>query len=102
MKKRVKYQPSVPYYTDEPAVSKTLIADRPLVQNSALGTNRNKFVDKRPARLSGIEGFASKGRPSAKPPKLGLQPLGSKSQVPMQGKLRSSGHPKAHRIGSKI
>lgn len=103
-KKRVRTQPSNPYYSNEPAVSRKLIADQGLTQNASLGNAPPKMVDKKPGRLSGLAGFADKHRPkeqgikqitSVKPGK----PPGS-SKSPIQGGLKSSGHPGAHRLGS--
>ena len=103
MKKRVRTQQSTPFYSNEPAVARTLIADRGMTQNASLGNSAPKMVDKKPGRLTGVMGFTEKHRPPAKgmqnpafvkPLKSGTAPA---SPVP---KLRTSGHPKAHQIGS--
>ena len=64
MKKRVRTQPTNPFYSDEPAVAKGLMADKGLVQNASLGNQTPKMVDKKPGRLSGVAGFA----PGTEPP----------------------------------
>ena len=98
MKKRIRTPQAVPYYSDEPAVAKSEMADKPAVQNAALGNKPNKVVDKKPGRLSGVNDFTSKSKPRA----------GSFAKVPSFGtqakepaKLRMSGHAGAHRIGTK-
>lgn len=99
MKKRIRTQPSNPYYSDEPAVAKSLIADRAPIQNASLGNKPNKIVDRKPGKLSGLADFTSKGKPHAgsfaKVPKFG-------TQAKEPAKLRMSGHANAHRIGAKL
>jgi hypothetical protein len=102
MKRRIRTQPSNPYYSDEPAVAKGLIADKPLVQDASLGNKSPKMVDKKPAKSTGFSGGAGK-RPKQtkfKPSSIGA-PARPKTNVktPTQH-LRMSGHPKAHRIGA--
>jgi|SRR5882724_2817917 len=98
MKKRIRTQPSSPYYSDEPAVSKALIADKAPIQNTSLSNKSNKIVDKKPGRLSGLAGFTSKSKPHAgsfaKVPAFG-------TQAKQPARLRMSGHSGAHRIGAK-
>ena len=107
MKKRVRTQPSNPFYSNEPAVSRKDIAGRPPVQNASLGNQAPRMVDKKPGRLSGVAGFADKKRPKTQkmqnpaftaPLKTGpAKPVG----VPKQGgHLRMSGVTGAHRIGA--
>ena len=107
MKKRIRTQPSNPYYSNEPAVARSEIAGKPPVQNASLGNQTPKMVDKKPGRLSGLANFADKKRPHVQkmqnpaftaPLKSGAaKPVG----VPKQGgNLRGSGHPGAHRLGS--
>lgn len=102
MKKRVRPNQTVPFYSNEPAVSRKLIADQGLTQNASLGNQPPKMVDKKPSRMSGLAGFTSKNKPKGKPsgiPQVG--PGGPKpAKVPSQGHLRASGHPGAHRIGN--
>ena len=102
MKKKVRAQQSVPFYSNEPAVSKKLITDQSMSQSASLGNKTPKMVDKNPGRLSGIANFASKSKPSAKP--AGIKPLNisAKASSPMQPKLRVSGHSGAHMLGKKI
>lgn len=102
MKKRTRTQPSNPFYSNEPAVGTGLIAGKPLVQNSSLGNQPPKIVDKKPGRMSGVAGFASKGKLPSKPSHISVPKLGTAAKVPQQGKLRMSGHTSAHRIGSKL
>lgn len=104
MKKRVRVQPSNPYYSNEPAVSRKMIADQGITQSASLGNSTPKMVDKKPGKLSGLAGFSDKKRPGGKGAKMitsmpaGKPPGASKS--PMQGSLRASGHPGAHQLGS--
>jgi len=99
MKKRIRTQPSNPYYSDEPAVAKGLMADKAPVQNASLGNKPNKIIDRKPGKLSGLAGFTSKSKPAAgsyaKVPKFG-------TQAKEPAKLRLSGHSGAHRIGAKL
>lgn len=101
MKKRARVQPSVPFYSSEPAVSKKLMADSMMVPGAAAGAKTPKMVNKNPGRMSGVAGFVSKAKPATKPSGITIPKLGTKSNFPTQGKLRSSGHASAHRIGFK-
>lgn len=111
MKRRVRTQPTNPYYSNEPAVSVGQIADKALVQNASLGNKTSKEVDKHPGRLSGLAGFASKSRPPTKgmaiqPPKFGSSAKEpAKVSVPKatapKSPLRMSGVKGAHRVGFK-
>jgi len=99
MKKRIRTQQAVPFYSDEPAVAKGLMADKPPIQSASLGNKPNKIVDKKPGKLSGLAGFTSKAKPAA----------GSYAKVPVFGTkakqpatLRMSGHSGAHRLGAKF
>jgi hypothetical protein len=97
MKRRVRTQPTNPFYSNEPAVSRKEIADQSLAQNASLGNATPKEVDKRPGRLSGIAGFHDTKRPkdhkmtpvSGKPP----------GKAPHTPTFRLSGHPGAHQLG---
>lgn len=75
MKKRIRTQPSNPYYSNEPAVARGLIAGKAPVQSASLANQPNKIVDKKPGRISGLAGFSSKSKPPAGPrakvPKFG-------------------------------
>lgn len=64
MKKRVKTQPTNQYYSSEPAVSSKLMADKALVPSPA--AKSPKMVDKKPAEMSGMAGFVSKGKPKGR------------------------------------
>lgn len=103
MKRRVKTQPTNPYYSNEPAVARSQIASKPPVQSASLGNSTPKMVDKKPGRLSGVAGFSEKHRPPAKG--MGnvpfVKPLKSGPAKPTSiPKLKVSGHPKAHQIGA--
>lgn len=108
MKRRVRTQPTNPYYSNEPAVARSKIADQGLVQNASLGNQPPKMVDKKPGKLSGVAGFSDHKRPRERGPQnpSGVSPLKSgaakPSSVPKQGggHLRMSGNPGAHRLGS--
>lgn len=102
MKKRARVQQSVSFYSNEPAVSRNLIADQSMTQNAGLGFKTPRSVDKAPGRVTGVGGFTSKGHPKAAKPKVSIPKLGSKSGPPQQGKLRMSGHSGAHRVGMKL
>lgn len=99
MKKRVKTQPSNPFYSNEPAVSRKLIADQGMTQNASLGNQTPKMVPKHPGRLSGIAGFESKSKPHTKPTGITTTKISAPAKAPAQGHLRASGHPKAHQLG---
>ena len=101
MKRRVRTQPTNPFYSNEPAVARSLIADKGLVQNASLGNQTPKMVDKKPGRISGFAGFESKKRPIGKHITLGSNKIPGPTKFPSQGgHLRMSGHPKAHQLGS--
>lgn len=91
MKKKVKQQPNIPFYTDEPAVSKSLIADKALVPGN-LSNKSPKMVDKHPDQGSGLAGFVSKTKPHKGSTHISL--------AKPKGNLRMSGHSGAHRIGA--
>jgi hypothetical protein len=95
MKKRIRTQPSNPFYSSEPAVAKGLMADKALVQNSSLGSKTPKMIDTKPGKLSGIAGFSDKHRPK----KQGIKPkppvFGQKSKQPAQMKIKPSSVPKS-------
>lgn len=95
MKRRVRTQPSNPFYSDEPAVSKAAIADKPPVPSASLANKPSKPIDKNPGKMSGVAGFVDKHRLHGRP----MTPV--TSNVPQMGKLRLSGHSGAHRIGGK-
>lgn len=101
MKKKVRVPPTNPFYSSEPAVSRTQVAAKPLVPSASLGSATPKMVDKKPARMSGVAGFVSKARPTTKPTHISVPKLGTKSNFPTQGKLKASGHSGAHRVGFK-
>lgn len=101
MKKKVRAQPTVPYYSNEPAVSKKLMADTMPVPSASLGNKTPKMVDKSPGRLSGVAGFASKTAPLTKKSGITIAKLGTKAGPASPGKLRTSGNASAHRIGFK-
>ncbi|SRR6266849_683944 len=99
MKRRIRTQPSNPYYSNEPAVARGLIAGKAPVPSGSLANQPNKIVDKKPGRLSGLAGFTSKSKPPtgthAKVPKFG-------TQAKQPAKLRMSGNANAHRLGAKF
>lgn len=101
MKKKVRVPPTNPFYTSEPAVSRKEVAAKPLVPNAALANATPKIVDKKPGRASGVAGFVSKAKPITRPTHINPPKLGAKANVPSQGKLKSSGHSGAHRVGFK-
>ena len=98
MKKRIRQQQAVPFYSDEPAVAKGLMADKPPIQNAALGNKPNKVIDKRPGKLSGLASFTSKTKPRAGT-NAKVPAFGTKAKQPAT--LRMSGAVGAHRLGSK-
>lgn len=100
MKRKVRVKPSVPFYSNEPAVSKKLIADSTMSQSASLGNATPKMVPKNPGRLSGIAGFSSKHKPSAPGVSINLPKFGAKASAPASNKLRMSGHQGAHRLGA--
>jgi hypothetical protein len=99
MKRRVRSQPTNPFYSDEPAVAKSLIADKALAPSAALANRTSKSIDKHPGRLSGIAGFAQKNKPPQQKMQIKAPAFGTKAKQPAQ--LRMSGNSKAHRIGFK-
>jgi hypothetical protein len=96
MKKRVRVQPTNPYYSNEPAVSRKMIADQGITQNASLGNSTPKMVDKKPGKLSGLAGFQDKHRPKQKNitqiTKAGFGKPPSPSKSPQQGRP-STGKP---------
>jgi hypothetical protein len=98
MKKRQRQQQAVPFYSDEPAVAKGLMADKPMIQNSSLGNKPNKVVDRKPGKLSGLASFTSKTKPRAGTTAK-VPAFGTKAKSPAT--LRMSGAAGAHRLGSK-
>lgn len=106
MKKKARTSNNNPFYSNEPAVSRTKIADQGMGQNSSLGNAPPKMVDKKPGRLSGVAGFAGGHKPASKKPASPAftAPLKSGSakptSFPKQASLKASGHPQAHRLGS--
>ena len=102
MKRRVRTQPTNPFYSNEPAVATSQIADKPPVQNASLGNAPNKFVDRKPGKITGVGGFESKHKPPAHKADIKLTGPNTPAKVPSQGsKLRVSGHSGAHQIGIK-
>lgn len=100
MKRRIRTQPTNPFYSNEPAVSRNKMADAGLSPNPNLANQPPKIVDKKPGRLSGLAGFQDKHRPKSGGAKITIPKLGtSQKNPPQQGALRASGHPQAHRIG---
>lgn len=88
MKKKPRIAPSNSFYSSEPAVSRTKIAAKPPVPSATLANKPNKSVPKSPGRMSGIAGFADKGRLRNTNPKISVPKLGSKMNFPTQGKAR--------------
>lgn len=102
MKRKVKQTPNIAFYSDEPAVSKSMIADKPPVMGN-LANKPPKPVDKSPGRESGLAGFVSKAHLPKKGTGVTRPPLGTAAkQPPKQGALRMSGHSGAHRLGMKL
>ena len=95
MKKRIRTQPTNPFYSNEPAVAKGLMADKALVPNASLGSKTPKMIDAKPGKLSGIAGFSDKHRPK----KQGIKPkpptFGQKAKQPAQMKIKPSSVPKS-------
>jgi hypothetical protein len=99
VKKRTRTHPTNPFYSNEPAVSTGMIADKPPVQSASLGNQTPKMVPKHPGKISGFGGAGAK-RPKEKgfkAPTVGA-PAKPKSSTKIPT-LKSSGHPGAHRIG---
>lgn len=85
MKKKPRSAPSNPFYSSEPAVSRTKIAAKaPVAAN--LANRPPKTVDKKPGQMSGVAGFVDKGRPRATKSGVSIPKLGSKMKFPQQGK----------------
>lgn len=101
MKKKVRLSNNNPFYSNEPAVSRTMIADQGIT--ASLGNQTPKMVDKKPGRLSGLAGFESKSKPPSKGIKISAGKPPGPSKVPSQGggHLRMSGNSSAHRLGFK-
>lgn len=99
MKRKVRIEPAIPFYSNEPAVSRTNIADKPPVPNTGLANDAPPGVVTKPSRMSGIAGFADKSGPRHGGAKVAGMKIGAPS--PKQGSLRMSGHAGAHRIGLK-
>jgi hypothetical protein len=95
VKKRQRIPNNNPYYSNEPAVSRKVIADQSLTQNASLGNAPPKAVDKKPGRASGIAGFKDTHRPKAAKANLKPAPVPTAKKLPQQGSL------KAHRIGKR-
>lgn len=103
MKKKVRQSPNIAFYSDEPAVSKSLMADKPAVPLNAANKPPARVVDKNPGRESGLAGFVSKPHLPKKGTGVKRPPLGATAkQPPKQGSLRMSGHSGAHRLGVKL
>lgn len=77
MKRRVRTQPTNPFYSNEPAVAVGKIADKAPVQNASLGNKPPKMVDRHPGKMTGIGGVATKNKPPAK-----SLPVKTKAAVP--------------------
>ncbi len=110
MKKRIRTQPTNPFYSNEPAVARGLIAGKSPVQNASLGNSTPKIVDKKPGKISGLAGFSEHKKPRdqkiQKIPQVNPLKSGAAkpSPVPKQGgsgHLRMSGNPLSHRLGIK-
>lgn len=88
MKKRVRTQPTNPYYSTEPAVSRKLIAGQGMIPNAALGNATNKIIPKHPGRMSGVAGFSSKNKPIVKRSGITTPKLGSTPKQPAKTKVK--------------
>lgn len=100
MKRRIRVQPTNPFYTNEPAVNRSLLADAGMSPNPNLANSAPRMVDKKPGRLSGLANFTSKSKPPAGNAHISTPKLGTAAKVPAQGSLRMSGHSGAHRLGA--
>lgn len=99
MKKRVRTQPTNPYYSNEPAIPISGMADKAMVP-APIASKTPKMVDKHPAKLSGLADFTSRSKPPKGNAHISSPKLGTTAKQPAQaGKLRMSGHSGAHRIG---
>lgn len=85
MKKKSRVNPSTPFYSSEPAVSRKKIASQPPVASGGLANSPNKIVPHSPARMSGIAGYVNKTRPVIKPSKISIPKLGTRMRFPQQG-----------------
>ncbi len=88
MKKKPRNLQSTPFYSSEPAVSRTKIAANPPVRGGNLAARPNKVVPKSPGNLSGLAGYADKGRLKTRPSGISIPKLGTKMNFPTQGKVR--------------
>lgn len=82
MKRKVKTQPTNPFYTSEPAVSRKLMASQTMVPSASLAGTTNKVVPKHPGKLSGVAGFTSKTRPTAKAQHFNTPKVGATASQP--------------------
>lgn len=85
MKKKPRSAPSNPFYSSEPAVSRSKIAAKAPVPAN-LANRPPKTVDKAPGKMSGIAGFVDKGSPRTGNSKISVPKLGTKMKFPQQGK----------------
>lgn len=88
MKKKPRIGPSVPFYSTEPAVSRSKIAAKPPVPSANLSHAPAKTVNKTPGKMSGVAGFVDKGGPRKNTSKVTVPKLGTKMNFPTQGKAR--------------
>lgn len=104
MKKKSRNLPSNPFYSDEPAVAKSKMADGMPVPNPNLAGKPNKVTDRDPGHMSGYAGFVKKPKLIVKTPKgpstkIPGTPAPKKPGTPGTP-LRMSGHAGAHRLGT--
>jgi hypothetical protein len=90
VKKRIRTQPSNPFYSNEPAVAKGLMADKPPVQNASLGSKPSKTTPQKPGRMSGFAGFVDKHKPKQQGIKPKPATFGQKAKSPKQAVVKSS------------
>jgi hypothetical protein len=90
MKKRIRSQPTNPFYSNEPAVAKGLMADRPPVQSASLGSKPSKITPQKPGRMSGLAGFVDKHKPKQQGIKPKPPTFGQKSKSPKQTPIKAS------------
>jgi hypothetical protein len=103
MKKRVRTQPTNPFYSSEPAVARGIMATKPPVQNASLGNKPSKNVPQKPGRMSGFAGFVDKHKPKQqgiKPKPPAFVP-GGKSKSPKQTVVKATKPPKRNLGGIK-
>ncbi len=100
MKKRIRTQPSNPFYSNEPAVAKGLMADKAPVQSASLGNKPSKFVPQKPGRMAGVAGFVDKHKPKQQGIKPKPPTFGQKAKSPKQPAVKAS-KPKAFSGGIK-